>query len=208
MRLQSSLHFLVNMLAFSSCGPPAFDYLSNQRFKYPWVTEEGRVMNWHSTYHHIAWYVTAAILADLIPHYIRLLCIRPQMNVLMARVMRSPFISAKTQFTAERRVNALIRRRIHPSLGASGAIYSCVFLSAFAYPDMKIFLLILPFYSIPIQYGVAGIAALDAMGIIRGWQLFDHWAHLTGGVFGGLSYYCEPQIWYYVQKIMEGGRKQ
>ncbi|EGN95283.1 hypothetical protein SERLA73DRAFT_77298 [Serpula lacrymans var. lacrymans S7.3] len=57
------------------------------------------------------------------------------------------------------------------SLGASGAIYAAVTLSALAFPDASISLIFLPFFAIPIQSGVGAIIALDAIGILRGWKI-------------------------------------
>ncbi|EGO20784.1 hypothetical protein SERLADRAFT_442128 [Serpula lacrymans var. lacrymans S7.9] len=86
-------------------------------------------------------------------------------------------------------------KEILPSLGASGAIYAAVTLSALAFPDASISLIFLPFFAIPIQSGVGAIIALDAIGILRGWKMFDHYAHLSGATFGVLYYLYGPQWW-------------
>ena len=36
---------------------------------------------------------------------------------------------------------------------------------------------------------------LDILGILRGWRLFDHWAHLSGALFGLFYYKYGVQIW-------------
>ena len=36
----------------------------------------------------------------------------------------------------------------------------------------------------PNGMGSQGMVALDTLGILFRWQLFDHWAHLGGTVFG------------------------
>lgn len=59
---------------------------------------------------------------------------------------------------------------ILPSLGASGAVYACVTLTASAFPDSKIALAIPPSYPVNIQYGVGGLVCLDLIGVIRGWR--------------------------------------
>jgi hypothetical protein len=56
------------------------------------------------------------------------------------------------------------------SLGASGAIYSTVLLSALAFPDAEVALVFPPTPSFPIQYGVGGFVLLDCIGILRGWR--------------------------------------
>jgi rhomboid-like protein len=71
---------------------------------------------------------------------------------------------------------------IRGSLGASGAIYACVTLTAMAYPDLKISLLFLP-WGVPIRLGVGAMMTLDLVGIIRGWRcgvlLFESRLRLT-----------------------------
>lgn len=59
---------------------------------------------------------------------------------------------------------------ILPSLGASGAIYAAVTLTALGFPDTQIALLIPPSFPIPIQYGVGGLVAIDMIGALRGWR--------------------------------------
>lgn len=59
---------------------------------------------------------------------------------------------------------------ILPSLGASGAIYSTVVVSTFAFPDAEVALVFPPTPSFPIQYGVGGMVLLDCLGVLRGWR--------------------------------------
>jgi hypothetical protein len=59
---------------------------------------------------------------------------------------------------------------ILPSLGASGAIYSSVIVSSFAFPQAELSLVFPPTPPFPIQYGVGGLVLLDCIGILRGWR--------------------------------------
>jgi hypothetical protein len=59
---------------------------------------------------------------------------------------------------------------ISGSHGSSGAIYSMVFISTFAFPDAEISLVFPPTPSFPIQYGVGGLVLLDCIGVLRGWR--------------------------------------
>lgn len=61
-------------------------------------------------------------------------------------------------------------KTILPSLGASGAIYAAVTLTALAFPHTEIALIIPPSFPIPIQWGVGGLVALDVIGALRGWR--------------------------------------
>lgn len=87
-------------------------------------------------------------------------------------------------------------RALLPSLGASGALYGLLGLCAALFPDNQVVLIFLPFLPIKIGYGVPGIMAVDALGLVRGWRTFDHAAHLAGGVTGYAFYYTwlKPKI--------------
>ena len=61
-------------------------------------------------------------------------------------------------------------KTILPSLGASGAIYAAVTLTALAFPHTEIALIIPPSFPIPIQWGVGAIVTLDIIGAMRGWR--------------------------------------
>lgn len=84
---------------------------------------------------------------------------------------------------------------ILPSLGASGAVYSTLVVTALAFPDTHVGLTLLPLPSFPIYYGVGGLVAMDLIGVMRGWRLFDHYAHLGGAAFGALYWRYGAHWW-------------
>lgn len=88
------------------------------------------------------------------------------------------------------------------SLGASGAVYSCVTLVALAYPDSQVSLIFPPVTPIGIQTAALGILTLDMIGIYRGWRMMDHWAHLGGAAFGALYFYYGPSVWSHTRAIL------
>lgn len=92
-------------------------------------------------------------------------------------------------------------RAIRPSLGASGAVYATVIVTALAVPDTSIQLLFLPFLAAPIRWGAAGLIAMDTVGILRGWQVLDHYGHLSGAAFGAAYFYGGPYLWASTAKI-------
>jgi rhomboid-like protein len=94
------------------------------------------------------------------------------------------------------------RRAIRPSLGASGAVYGTVVVTALAMPDTPIQLLFMPFLAAPIRWGAAGLVAMDTVGIIRGWRVLDHYAHLSGAAFGGAYFFGGPWLWAGTAKLM------
>jgi rhomboid-like protein len=73
--------------------------------------------------------------------------------------------SAKQMTPAKTTVSEIL-----PSLGASGAIYSALVLTALGFPDLHIALAIPPSFPIPVQYGVGGLVLVDCIGILRGWR--------------------------------------
>lgn len=178
------------MIGFYSFGPTCFSYLHGARMtRYPNIDEStpnhNRTMNINSTYHHIAFFISCGVFANLIPHYIKLFS------------LRSPILMGSSA------APGLIPT---PGLGASGAIYSCLVVSALYNPNLSIALIFLPFVPFSIGYGVTGMVALDAVGLVRGWHTFDHLCHLSGAAIGAGAYYYGPAIWYRAQYLLRGGK--
>ena len=42
--------------------------------------------------------------------------------------------------------------------------------------------------------GAAGLMAMDTAGIVRGWRILDHYAHLSGAAFGGAYFFGGPYV--------------
>ncbi|SJX65329.1 related to PCP1-mitochondrial serine protease [Sporisorium reilianum f. sp. reilianum] len=94
----------------------------------------------------------------------------------------------------------------HASLGASGAVYATLVLSAFAFPDAQLGILFVPFVSFPIGVGVAGLVAVDVAGLVRGWKTFDHAAHLAGAAFGVGYWGGGGEAWQWVlRRLVQSG---
>uniref|UniRef100_A0A914CUG9 Peptidase S54 rhomboid domain-containing protein n=1 Tax=Acrobeloides nanus TaxID=290746 RepID=A0A914CUG9_9BILA len=70
------------------------------------------------------------------------------------------------------------------ALGASGAILAVLTYVCMKNPDARLQIIFLPFFDFSAQQGVIGIVLLDAIGLLLGWRLFDHAAHLGGSIFG------------------------
>lgn len=71
---------------------------------------------------------------------------------------------------AQKNLKDAASEAVLPSLGASGAIYGTVTLTALAFPDTQIALIFPPTWPIPIQWGVGSLVALDIVGALRGWR--------------------------------------
>lgn len=188
----SFLHMLFNTMALMSFGPIASLYLTREQQNDSTYLREST-----SQWHFLALYVSAGLSASVASHLYATRIMYPRLAAKLAAAPASaaaPIANAATSAvsatTAETAASAAeaITSVIKPSLGASGAIYATVTMTAMAFPDQHITLLFPPTPPIPIQYGVFGLMAVDVLGLLRGWRLFDHTAHLGGALFG---------LWYY-----------
>ncbi|XP_025411501.1 presenilins-associated rhomboid-like protein, mitochondrial isoform X4 [Sipha flava] len=86
------------------------------------------------------------------------------------------------------------------SLGASGAILSVVGYFALSHPEEKLSVIFLPMIQFDAIYALFGLVTVDSLGILLGWKMFDHAAHLGGTLFG--------MFWYkYMSKYVWGNRR-
>ncbi|TRM65380.1 hypothetical protein BD626DRAFT_546884 [Schizophyllum amplum] len=95
-----------------------------------------------------------------------------------------------------------LRRTMLPSLGASGAVYACLVITALAFPSAEVALFFPPGLSMNIGTAVLGAVALDITGIIMGWSFMAHWAHLGGALFGFVYYHYGPAFWADMRRIV------
>ncbi|KAL0600458.1 Presenilins-associated rhomboid-like protein, mitochondrial [Plecturocebus cupreus] len=77
--------------------------------------------------------------------------------------------------------------RYGPSLGASGAIMTVLAAVCTKMPEGRLAIIFLPILTFTAGNALKAIIAMDTAGLILGWKLFDHAAHLGGALFG---------IWY------------
>lgn len=57
-------------------------------------------------------------------------------------------------------------------------------MAALSYPSVQVGIILIPFFSAPLGMAAAGLMLMDVIGILRGWTMFNHVAHLGGGLFG------------------------
>ncbi|TKA55194.1 hypothetical protein B0A53_02164 [Rhodotorula sp. CCFEE 5036] len=101
-----------------------------------------------------------------------------------------------------------VRSAVLPSLGASGAVYALVSLTALSFPSTSVSLIFLPFFPIPIGLATSALVAVDVIGLVRGWRMFDHAAHLAGAAMGAGWYFAGHAVFEQVRKWMWDGQKQ
>ncbi|KIK60519.1 hypothetical protein GYMLUDRAFT_200694 [Collybiopsis luxurians FD-317 M1] len=199
----SFLHLAFNCLALEGFGSAASTYLRQSQEK-----QDPSQLESTSAYHFMTFFASAGIFASLVSHIASARIRYPKLVAQLTSPASKPPVtetwasavaaaaSSTTRSTASSSAAAAAKAVSIPgSLGASGAVYSCVTLVALAYPGSQISLIFPPMMPIDIQTGVMGLVALDMFGIYRGWRMFDHWAHLGGAAFGAMYYYCGPRIW-------------
>ncbi|XP_062712207.1 presenilins-associated rhomboid-like protein, mitochondrial [Aedes albopictus] len=82
------------------------------------------------------------------------------------------------------------------SLGASGAIMGILAYVCSQYPDTQLSIVFLPMFTFSAGAAIKVIMGIDLAGVLLGWKLFDHAAHLGGALFGMFwAYYGSRNVW-------------
>lgn len=118
------------------------------------------------------------------------------------------YVSAATISSLASMTNKILRRLpATPSLGASGAIMCLLGAVCVTHPDARLSIAfvgeLFP-HSFSASSALKFIVTLDAVGLLLGWRVFDHAAHL-GGVLFGIWYatYGHKMIWGQREAIMK-----
>lgn len=179
---KSAWHFALNNIALWSIGSAAVSVAG--ACAWPHTPEAS------PTAHFLAFFVTAGTFAMLVSQ--------------IASAVRFHRLVRGAVRLRTREADAVLARVGRGSLGSSGAVYAALVLSALTFPQATVSLIVLPMASVPIQWGVAGMVALDALGLVRGWRTFDHAAHLGGALFGVLYYVWGPEVWERAKRFASG----
>ncbi|XP_065083313.1 presenilins-associated rhomboid-like protein, mitochondrial [Ochlerotatus camptorhynchus] len=82
------------------------------------------------------------------------------------------------------------------SLGASGAIMGVLGYVCCQYPDTQLSIVFLPMFTFSAGAAFKVIMGFDLAGVLLGWRVFDHAAHLGGALFGMFwAYYGSQRMW-------------
>ncbi|KAG0705596.1 hypothetical protein DFH29DRAFT_980840 [Suillus ampliporus] len=193
---KSFIHLLANSMALASFGSAATHYFTLEQLKHGEHQQEAT-----AKWHFLAFFISAGLFSGLVSHVAACKVLFPRLitQYTASAVIKNSPAAAAISSTAAKTATSTAPREILPSLGASGAIYAAVTVSALAFPDAQVSLIFPPFISIPIQAGVGGMVVLDMIGIVRGWRMFDHYAHLGGAAFGVMYYMYGPQWWAFMR---------
>lgn len=150
---QSLPHIAFNSIALTSFGAAAYSFLASP------PPSSGLTPSSTHTPHFLAFLAAAALFSSLSSHLYTNLLRLPR----LLRSIRNPARLSSPQALAN-------QQAILPSLGASGAIYAALTLTACAYPETSVGIIFVPFFAIPIGWGVCGMVAVDVIGLLRGWR--------------------------------------
>lgn len=199
------IHLAMNCLALEGFGSAAYYFLVREQGK-----QQPPMLESTASFHFLAFFLSAGLFSGLVSHVVSAKFRYPRLVAQLASQTQNSkkvdtWASAVTA-TSNPAATAVAKKTIPdilPSLGASGAIYATVTVTALGFPDSQIALFIPPSYPINIQWGVGSLVALDMIGILRGWRMFDHWAHLGGAAFGAAYYAYGPTIWQSFRRALE-----
>ncbi|KAG6827205.1 hypothetical protein H0H92_012789 [Tricholoma furcatifolium] len=193
-----SFTLLTSMFSF---GSAAYLYLVREEDK-----AAPQQLEVSASYHFLGFFISAGLFSGIVSHIVTNKFMYPRMIAQLAAPSNmvktetwAHAVSASAAPAAAAAAKAA-PKPILPSLGASGAIYASVTLTALAFPESQVSLMIPPTYPIDIQTGVGALVLLDIIGIARGWRFFDHWAHLGGAAFGVAYYAYGPMFWQNIRR--------
>jgi rhomboid-like protein len=92
-----------------------------------------------------------------------------------------------------------IRRIYTPSVGASGAIYS-ILGALITNHGISVAPIIFPFVSLPINTFFPLLMIFEVVELLRGKSVFDHVAHISGGVLGMFRTSWSEALWDKIKK--------
>ncbi|KAA1469440.1 hypothetical protein DENSPDRAFT_603830 [Dentipellis sp. KUC8613] len=190
-----------------------------------WMVEEqehpGHLKQSNYAYQFFAFFVAACLFSSLTSHLVATRVVFPRMLRQMSQsalgkpitAQASSLASATKTIAAAAASTAAAAAstkavaaapKILPSLGASGGVYAILGLTTFAYPDLDIYFIFLPSFEFPITYGFGTMVLFDVIGALRGWRVFDHYAHLGGAAFGVIYGLCGVGIWNWTRRHVWG----
>ncbi|KAF8517891.1 hypothetical protein BU17DRAFT_91319 [Hysterangium stoloniferum] len=183
------LHLLFNNLALGGFGSLVCWWFTEKADQSTSGLRESTSM-----YHFFSFFISAGLFSSYLAHVVRVRFYYPR---LVAQISSAEAAATAAIASGKPAVVAAAATfpPILPSLGASGAIWGCVSLTALACPEARASLIFPSSISFSLPTGAACFLALDVLGILRGWRMFDHWAHLGGAIFGALYYRFGIPVW-------------
>ncbi|KAJ3154971.1 hypothetical protein HDU86_004490 [Geranomyces michiganensis] len=107
-------------------------------------------------------------------------------------------------------VSLLWLSRIKPlksSLGASGALWAILAGLATLVPQLPVGIVFLPGVAFTMSDLIPALIAFDLVGLVRGWSMLDHAAHLGGAALGYFYVRHGYEIWAELNETWDETRK-
>ncbi|KAA1468883.1 hypothetical protein DENSPDRAFT_546997 [Dentipellis sp. KUC8613] len=166
-------------------------------------------------YHFFAFFISANLFSTLVSHHAAVylassrvanqISSNPLTTTLSAPLSKwISFARSNKNTTVAAAADSSIPH-ILPSLGSSGANCAAYTISAASFRSNDMFP-ILPKVTIPLPYGLDGLALFTYIGLVRGWSLFNHYAHAGGISFGILYWMRGPDFWDWFRRHVAGDR--
>ncbi|KAI0832024.1 hypothetical protein BC628DRAFT_1351246 [Trametes gibbosa] len=205
---ENIFHLAFNCMALASFGAAASQQLIILTKKVE--QERGALSESSPKWHLLALFISGGLFAGLVSHVAYARWTYPRMIARLKAAITSPGalrtgVSASStgaSAASEAAVSTISKAASEGShsLGSSGAIYAMLAITALGFPDAEVTLIIPPWYPINIQSGFMALVALDIFGVLRGWTMLDHCAHLGGAAFGVFWYAYGAQIWFTIRE--------
>ncbi|XP_041350581.1 presenilins-associated rhomboid-like protein, mitochondrial isoform X1 [Gigantopelta aegis] len=121
------------------------------------------------------------------------------LNLLGKEQLAALYISGAAVSSMASLTNKILRRSVVTSLGASGALLAVIGAVCYNFPQSRLSIAfvgdLFP-HSFSAKSAITSLVVFDLAGLVFGWKIFDHAAHL-GGVLFGIWYmkYGKDLIW-------------
>ncbi|EIM86435.1 uncharacterized protein STEHIDRAFT_97071 [Stereum hirsutum FP-91666 SS1] len=197
------LHWFFNITALSGFGSATSNWMRREQSHAPSGMQEATTSN-----HFFAFLVTAGLFSSLCSH---IYSARFKFSRIISQLSRPPpsitpstsrpsllrrlFSSSPPPSTPPASDASKIADALRPSLGISGAVWSCVMITGLAFPDAQVRMFFDGAPPFSIKWAIYGGLGFDILGLIYGWRRFDHVAHLGGALFGALYFRYGIEFW-------------
>lgn len=120
----------------------------------------------------------------------------PSVHILGKEQFLAVYLSAGVASSFGSMVHKVAVGKSAPSLGASGAICTVLGMFATLVPHAHLNIIFLPMFTFTAASALKAMMMMDTAGMVLGWKVFDHAAHLSGLVLGvWWCYFGNPRVW-------------
>ncbi|KZT72007.1 hypothetical protein DAEQUDRAFT_723650 [Daedalea quercina L-15889] len=205
---RSLAHVTANSMLIAAFGSATSQYLFTEQ-----SDGENYLREATPKWHFLAFFLSAGLFSNLVSHVAFSRITYPRMIARLRSLSPAPPKSSETTtvrsflaqvFRRQPKFASSPQERVPLTIGASGAVYALLTVTALAYPDSSLAFHIPPTFPLSAQFAVGSLIAFDIIGIWRAWRRFNHWAHLGGAAFGAFYWAYGPRVWEVFREISLG----